>query len=214
MIVLFGGEKGGTGKSTLATNFSISCAIQGKDTIIVDCDPQITATRWVERRRKHFPDLPQVQVIQKTGNVYETVLDLGKKYEMVVIDAGGRDSEELRTAMVIADVMYIPLKASQPDLETSKHMDQLVKLAKGLNQKLLTRLILSMASTNPILTEDKEAKELLSKIPNILVSEIIIRERKAYRDAIADGRGVLELDNAKAANEIKKLYEEILNEGK
>lgn len=214
MIVLFGGEKGGTGKSTLATNFSIYSAIQGKDTIIVDCDPQITATRWVERRRKYFPDLPQVQVIQKTGNVYETVRDLGKKYEMVVIDAGGRDSEELRTAMVITDVMYIPLKASQPDLETSKHMAQLVKLAKGLNQKLLTRLMLSMASTNPILTEDKEAKELLSEIPNILVSEIIIRERKAYRDAIADGRSVLELDNPKAANEIKKLYEEILNERK
>lgn len=214
MIVLFGGEKGGTGKSTLATNFSICCALKGKDTIIVDCDPQITATRWVERRRKNFPQLPQVQVIQKTGNVYETVFDLGKKYEMVVIDAGGRDSEELRTAMVIADVLYIPLKASQPDLETSKHMSQLVNLAKGLNKKLLSRLILSMASTNPILTEDKEAKELLTEIPNMLVSEIVIRERKAYRDAIADGRGVLELDNPKAAHEIKKLYEEIESEGK
>lgn len=214
MIVLFGGEKGGTGKSTLSTNVSLISSRQGKDTIIVDCDPQITATRWVERRRKLFPTLHGVQVVQKTGNVYETVIDLAKKYEMVIIDAGGRDSEELRTAMVVADVMYIPLKASQPDLETSKHMSQLVKLAKGLNQKLSARLILSMASTNPILTEDIEAKALLSELPEMLVSEVIIRERKVYRDAIADGKGVVEYSNAKAVSEITKLYKELANENK
>ena len=212
MIVLFGGEKGGTGKSTLATNISLAFAHSGSETIIVDCDPQITATRWVERRRKNFPALPMIQVVQKTGNVYDTVYDLSKKYANVVIDAGGRDSEELRTAMAVANVMYIPLKASQPDLETSKHMSQLVKLAKGLNPGIKANLILSMAPTNPILTEDREARELLSALPGLSVSEVVIRERKVYRDAIADGKGVVEYDNAKAKQEIMGLYREITNE--
>lgn len=212
MIVLFGGEKGGTGKSTLSTNISVIDVIHGEDTIIVDCDPQLTASRWADRRRKNFPNLSAVQVVQKTGNVYDTVYDLAKKYKTVIVDAGGRDSEELRTAMAVADIMYIPLKASQPDLETSKHMSQLVKLARGLNPKLIARLVVSMAPTNPILTEDKEATELLIGLPNLEVSKVIVRERKVYRDAIADGKGVVEYDNSKARKEVMELYKEIMNE--
>lgn len=212
MIILFGGEKGGTGKSTLATNISLMFAKDGRDTLLIDCDPQITATRWAERRRKQFPELENISVVQKTGNVYDTVEELSKKYEIVIIDAGGRDSEELRTAMVAANRMYIPLKASQPDLETSKHISQLVKLAKGMNPSLMAKVIVSMASTNPILTEDMEAKEILSGLPNLSVSEVTIRERKVYRDAMAEGKGVVEYENSKAKNEITRLHKEILNE--
>jgi chromosome partitioning protein len=71
-----------------------------------------------------------------------------------------------------------------------------------------------MAPTNPILTEDKEAKELLEELPNLDVSNVIIRERKVYRDAIADGKGVVEYDNPKARKEVMELYEEMLNETK
>jgi chromosome partitioning protein len=209
MILLIGGEKGGTGKSTIATNIAVKLAHQQQEVVIIDCDPQCTATKWVSRRNKLFANLPKVFCIQKTGDIYDTTIDMSNRYKYVIIDAGGRDSEELRTAMVACHKMYIPLKASQPDIETSHHIIQLVKLAKTLNPKLLAFTMISMAPTNHVLKEDQEAILLLSKLNIAKVSNIIIRERKVYRDAIADGKGVIEYDNIKATNEIKQLSEEI-----
>lgn len=209
MILLIGGEKGGTGKSTIATNIAVNLAHQQQEVVIIDCDPQGTATKWLARRNKLFPDLPKVFSIQKTGDIYDTSIDMSNRYKYVIIDAGGRDSEELRTAMVACNKMYIPLKASQPDIETSNHIIQLIKLAKALNPKLLAFTMISMAPTNHVLKEDQEAILLLSKLNIAKVSNIIIRERKVYRDAIADGKGVMEYENIKAKNEIMQLFKEI-----
>lgn len=212
MIILIGGEKGGTGKSTIATNLAVSISDKNQEVLIVDCDPQCTSSKWVNRRNKNFPLLPKVFCIQKTGNVFDTINDVAARYKHIIIDAGGKDSEELRTAMVACDKIYIPLKASQPDLETTKHMLQLVNLAKGLNSKLDAFVIISMASTNPVLKEHEEAIELLNQLSKIFTSKIIVHERKVYRDAMADGKGVIEYDNLKAKKEINDLTVEIFNE--
>lgn len=209
MILLIGGEKGGTGKSTIATNIAVNLAHQQQEVVIIDCDPQGTATKWLSRRNKLFPNLPKVFSIQKTGDIYDTSIDMSHRYKYVIIDAGGRDSEELRTAMVACNKMYIPLKASQPDIETSNHIIQLIKLAKTLNPKLLALTMISMAPTNHVLKEDQEAILLLSKLNIAKTSNVIIHERKVYRDAIADGKGVMEYNNIKAKNEIIQLLEEI-----
>lgn len=209
MIVLIGGEKGGTGKSTIVTNLAVILSHRGSEVIIIDCDPQCTASKWINRRNKNYHNLHKIHCVEKTGDTFDTAIDLGNRYQHVLIDAGGRDSEELRTAMVACHKMYIPLKASQPDIETTKHMSKLVKLAKGLNNRLVAKSIISMASTNPMLTEDIEALELLTKLPEITTSNIIIRERKVYRDAMAEGKGVIEYDNHKANEEINNLEHEI-----
>jgi chromosome partitioning protein len=208
MIVLFGGEKGGTGKSTLATNIAVWLAKRGKDTIIVDTDRQMTASNWVDRRNA-AGGLAAVHCAEKHGNVFHALRDLAARYEEVIVDAGGRDSEELRTALVAAHVVYVPLRASQPDLETSVHMNELVALARGMNPALDARLIISMAPTNPAINEAAQARELLRELPVFGLSDTIIRERKVYRDAIADGRGVVEMDNPKASAEVEALAKEI-----
>lgn len=210
MIILIGGEKGGTGKSTITTNLAVGLSLQNREVIIVDCDPQGTSSKWINRRNKGFAALPKIHCVEKTGDIYDTIIDLGNRYKYVLVDAGGRDSEELRTAMVACNKLYIPLKASQPDIETTKHMSKLVKLAKSLNNKLVATAVISMAPTNHILTEDQEAVALLAKLSDIKTSSIIIHERKVYRDAMAEGKGVIEYDNAKASKEIKSLLKEIL----
>lgn len=207
MIVLFGGEKGGTGKSTLATNLCVWLASQGRDVILVDTDLQRTASHWVDRRNA-LEGLATIHCAERRGNVFHALRDLAKRYQEVVVDAGGRDSEELRTALVAAHRLYMPLKASQPDLETSLHMNELVKLARALNESLDARALISMAPTNPVINEPQEARELLSDLTELGLSSVIIRERKVYRDAIAEGRGVVEMGNEKATAEIQALATE------
>lgn len=208
MIVLLGGEKGGTGKSTLATNLAAWLAQQGQDVILVDTDIQRTAANWIDRRNQ-VTGVPVIHCTERRGNVFHALRDLAKRYEQVVVDAGGRDSEELRTALVAAHKVYVPLKASQPDLETSLHMNELIQLARGMNPALEARVLVCMAPTNPSIRETAEAHELLAELPELKPSAVTICERKVYRDAMAEGRGVSELGNAKAKEEIEALVKEI-----
>ncbi|MBK1695433.1 cobyrinic acid ac-diamide synthase [Chromatium weissei] len=208
MILLLGGEKGGTGKSTIAVNLSVWLANAGIDVLLIDTDMQRTASHFIERRNQ-LGALPKVHCTEKHGNVFDSVRDLSTRYEHIIIDAGGRDSEELRTAMVASHLLYCPLKASQPDIETSVHMNELVKLARGLNPQLQARLLLSMAPTNPVIHETEQAQSVLTELPQFTLSNTIIRERKVYRDAMSDGRGVVEMNNDKATTEITALALEI-----
>jgi chromosome partitioning protein len=208
VIVLLGGEKGGTGKSTLATNLAVWLVRHSRDVILIDTDQQRTASHWVDRRNA-LSGLRTVHCAERRGNVFHALGDLAKRYDEIIVDAGGRDSEELRTAMVGAHHLYMPLKASQPDLETSLHMDELVKLARGMNHDLQARTIISMAPTNPAINEAQEAMELLAELHEFTLSRAIVRERKIYRDAIAEGRGVIEMGNEKAIAEVETLAKEI-----
>jgi chromosome partitioning protein len=208
MILLLGGEKGGTGKSTVAVNLAVWLAHQGADVVLIDTDVQRTASHFIDRRNA-IADARKVHSAEKHGNVFDTVRDLAKRYQQVIVDAGGRDSEELRTALVAANVVYCPLKASQPDIETSIHMNELVKLARGMNPALEARLLISMGPTNPVIHEAADAREILSELPDFGLSDVIIRDRKVYRDAMIEGRGVIEMGNARARDEIESLASEI-----
>jgi len=208
LIVLCGGEKGGTGKSTLATNLAVWLAHQGKDVLLVDTDRQLTSSRWIDRRHALVEGLPVVRGAEKHGNVYHALRDWAARYDEVIVDAGGRDSEELRTALVAAQIVYLPLRASQPDLETSLHMHELVTLARSLNPSLTARWLLTMAPAGHS-TDTAEAREVLRELPGIPLSGIVIHDRKIYRDAMATGHGVAELLNEKAQAEIDALGQEL-----
>lgn len=207
-IILIGGEKGGSGKSTTATNLAVHLKLEGHDVMLLDADKQATATKWAGRRND--AGYPEIHSAQKLGDIYKTAIDLGGRYGFVIIDAGGRDSRELRTGMVAADVLYIPIKASQADLETLPVVDELVSLSRGMNPSLLVRTLLCMAPTNERIKEVEDAQALLVNFPDLPLSGCIIRERKIYRDALLLGKGVVEMKNSDARAEIQLLGQEIL----
>lgn len=210
-IILVGHEKGGVGKSTMATNIAVELALRKVDVLLLDADPQGTSSRWVERRDQSqlaLP-LPKVHIAQKLGEVRSAAKDYETRYDVVIIDAGGRDSRELRSAMVAADVIYIPLRPSLPDLETLEHMKEIFDQAKDFNPDLAARAIISMAPSNPMINETQEAREMLSEFDWLELSPSVLRERKVYRDAFFDGKGVVEMNNSQAKAEIQILVDEI-----
>jgi chromosome partitioning protein len=210
-VTLFGGYKGGTGKSTLATNYAVALARAGRDVLLVDTDKQGSADGWASTRAEAGGDLPRVHCVQKFGDVAGAVRDLRERYHEIVIDAGGRDGREFRSAMLVANAMFVPLKASQFDLWTMDQVAELIDHARGFNPGLQAWAVLSMAPTHPQVNETAEARELLEGVEGVRLAETVIRERKAYREATSTGRGVLELHNPKAAAEIAQLSEEIRN---
>lgn len=207
MIVLVAAEKGGVGKSTIASNLAIHLAHSGVDVVLLDTDAQATCARFVERRDEAAIQ-PQVPCVQRTGEVSATLRDLARRYEVVIVDAGGRDSREMRSAMVVANLLLTPVKASQADLETLPKLNELINLARGLNPDLKASAVLSMAPSNPVIREVEGARELLAEFDQLELADTVIRDRKVYRDALLGGKGVVELDNATARAEIQLLADE------
>ncbi|MBA1195260.1 AAA family ATPase [Pseudomonas entomophila] len=109
-ITLLGHTKGGEGKTTVAVQLAFSLAEQGKDVLLVNGDRQRSANRAVERHTDAGTQPPVTFAHYPEGKDLSTqVLRLREKFDEVVIDAGGRDSSALRAAMLIADVMIIPV---------------------------------------------------------------------------------------------------------
>lgn len=88
-ITVFGGEKGGTGKTTLATNIAAMLAGHGKDVLLIDTDRQGTASLWATVRDEEELEC-RVSCVQKFGKgLPAQIRDLAERYDEIIIDAGG-----------------------------------------------------------------------------------------------------------------------------
>lgn len=217
MIILIGGEKGGTGKTTLATNLAAKRALAGRDVLLIDTDQQGSANYWAQSRDESEAKPRRVACVQKFGKGLQAeVQDLATRYQDILIDAGGRDSVELRAGLVVADRAYIPIQPSQFDIWTLDRMDELVGSAQGFNPDLRAWVVISRVSTNPSVHEFQEAKEILADFNHLTLSEAVIRDRIAFRKAAREGLCVDELKpknrDRKASEEVEALYKEAFDE--
>jgi len=215
-ILLIASQKGGVGKSTTAINISSVLANQGHDVLLVDSDRQASVSEWWAERKLHHPDKPKVACIQKYGELDDTLIDLRNRYEYVIVDVTGRDSEEMRSAMVVADILLTPVKASQVDINTLPNMCKIIKQSRVFNKRLLSYVFLSIAPSNPKINEIEQAKRTILDFSELQLLKTVVFDRKIYRDCMADGLAVTEL-NGRADSEIsaKKemlaLVEEVLH---
>ena len=212
MILLIGGEKGGTGKTTIATNISAIRSLDNYDVLLVDTDAQRTASFWSQTRDENNIK-SKVTCIQKFDNVKREILALKDKFDDIIIDAGGRDSMELRTSLLVADIVIFPLRASQFDLWTLAKVNSHVSDAKAINEKLKAYVLLNQSSSNPIVKESEGAEGYLKELKEIGILKTVITERIAFRKAAIAGLSVKELtpEDKKATVEVMSLYEEVFN---
>lgn len=213
-IVAFAGQKGGSGKSTIAENVAVGLKEEGADTIIIDCDhDQRTSSKWVARRNEAIEEgakLGPIHIAVQADNIKQGIADAAKRYDAVVVDVAGRDGRALRTAFLVADLIYVPVRPSQNDLETLEAVQEIIEDTEDLNPNRVIRFLLSMCPTNNLVSERGDAEDFLSQYGGGLkLSNVHVSDRKVYRDAALLGKGVLECDNDKAIFEIKQLMKEI-----
>ena len=204
-VILFGSEKGGTGKSTLATNTAAYLALQNKDVILVDADKQRTSTTWGQDRESCDRIKTKVSSILAEGNIRAALMSLRDKYEYVVVDCAGRDSIELRTGMTAADVMISPLRPSQFDLDTLPRLLQVFEEASIINPSLKAYLVINQAPTNPFISEAQAAESVLKEYEEFNLVDAVIYDRKIYRDCASEGMSIFESKNEKAKEDLEKM---------
>ena len=160
--------------------------------------------------------------------LHKEIEDLNKRYEIIIIDAGGQDSIELRSAMTSSSVtkLYTPLQPSEFDLNTLTTMDDLVFTAKSFNNNLEAFLVFNQSPTHSKIHSLKEAKEFSQEFKNINICHSIISHRVPFQYATSHYMSVVEFELErikslpawqankyipKASIELCALYEEIFN---
>lgn len=209
MILVLGGEKGGSGKSCLAQNLTVWLQKKGYDVLLVDADPQGTSVDW-SRERELNTNLTDIQVETANGDIRKTLIDRSKRYEMIVVDAGGADSVALRSALTVATHALLPFRPKRRDLKTLAHVEGMITLAKSVNHELIARAVITQAPSLPSqvqrILESKDACASYGLEP----LQAFTTARNVYDDADEDGSSVLEVGtDARAIEEIERIAVEL-----
>lgn len=224
MILLVGGEKGGTGKSTLAKNLAVFAAQAGKNVCLVDGDPQKTVTKWMERRADRVPQIMSVELTapkqtdsrQASKGIAPRLQGLAQQYDPVIVDCGGRDSAELRSAMIVADAMVTPFAPSIDDVETVPKILDLVADAEVIRGRPLPVLaVTNLALSNPLAKGVGMVRETFAELgDDITLSENVIYRREAHSRLSNEGLCSADAREAdhKAYTEMQFIYLEIFGE--
>lgn len=189
-------QKGGAGKTTLATNLAVAATLAGEKALLIDTDPQESSVKWWQRRDAEAPSLIKL----KPSEVSEGIqLARQQGFTLVIIDTAGRESVEDNQAVLQATFCLVPCQPSIADIEAVYPTVDMLKRTSRNYAFVLTRC--------PSVGQDQmSAREGLTGLG--LVAKPFTVERKAYKLAFATGEGVTEYDpKDKAAEEVAELYQ-------
>lgn len=206
MILVAGGTKGGSGKTTIATTLAIMRAAEGRDVLLIDADDQETASDFTILRNERRPDGAGYTSIKRTGSAVRTETQrLAGKYDDVVIDTGGRDTASQRAALTVAEVLLVPCLPRSFDIWTLEKVAQLVRDLRAVNPALQVYTFLNRA--DPAGPDNDEAAAVLREASELTFLNTPIVARKAFGKAAAQGPAVTELKppDEKAIQEMQAL---------
>lgn len=213
MLVCVGGEKGGPGKTTLATTFAAVFAAAGKRVLLVNADAQATAQQWSAMRKANYPDLPRPTVVAMRGDRIDSDLrDMMAKFDVVVVDSGGHDSVEFRASLLVADVLLAPSRPNNFDIWTFRKVEAIVREAQVMNRRLVPLVVTTQVPTAARDKARARMRDTMADFPRFRLLDTIITFRSSYAEAGGLGLTVKEYKphDGRAAAEISYLMDEVI----
>ncbi len=202
-IITVHSQKGGSGKTTLSLNLAIAAARAKSQVVIIDLDPQQSAFRWSRLRSDdapvivsgHAPNLSQLIEQARSGGA-----------DLVIIDTAPKSESASLIAAKAADLILIPCKPSNLDLDAVADTVNIARLAGKpavfvINECKAGSLLADMAA------------EALADY-GLPIAPVRIGSRVGFIKSLTEGRGVVEQEpNGASAREIRELYTYVIKKG-
>ena len=196
--------KGGTGRSTIATNLAGELARKGK-VLLIDCDmPQGTSASWVAMRK--IGDVTPAIAESHTALVQVIEAHLSM-HDFIVLDGPPRIAAMTRAIMLLSDLTLIPIGASAAEVWATSDIVPIVEDARTIRPDLNTKLVWNRY--RGYTRSAKEISRAAGRELGLTALKTKISYRVAYSDALAAGRTVAETTDKIAKSEIQALTREV-----
>jgi chromosome partitioning protein len=209
-IIAIVGNKGGTGKTTLALNLAAGLAQRGTAVVIVDADPQQSAYQW---RLTGAEDNGLPNVVAAALGLAKTVRAMREAHEHVVIDCPPSiKAPQAEEALRLADHALVPVQPSPMDLWATTHIAKVIERLRPENPRL--KALIVMSQLEPRTTLSKLMPEAAAEL-DLPVAAAGIRRRSIHRHCVLEGRSVFQAGKRgqEAASEIDQLLTELFDHG-
>lgn len=213
MIVTVAHTKGGTGKTTTALQLALYWKIKlYKEVWLIDGDVQQSALTAVGIRADAgiTPALP-CSAYSDGRSLVSQVRAQKDKWENIIIDVGGRDTSALRAALMVCDVLLVPVVPRSYDVWALSDLSEVIQEAQGLGADFQTKAFLSCADSQG--KDNQAAIDSIITFPEFEISPTPLVRRKAFAAAGGTGLSVFEMkpSDKKACNELAALSNAILS---
>jgi len=208
VVITFAHQKGGVGKSTLATNLRGYFAGGGYKTALVDVDPQGSLSKLIKtfgaqegRDAEHLID-------RSMFADYDELQRLIASYDFVIVDTPPYLSADLEAVLAFTNLIVVPCKTSPLDYLAIGDTLDLIRAAQAKHPSLIVAVVLTMVIAGTDFTESIREQLRKEAFP-VLKAEI--GNRVAYMRSLLRANTVLGDENRKAWEEIEALGKELIS---
>jgi len=200
-------QKGGSGKTFFARHCSVEWALRGQRVIVIDADPQGTATHWAGLAAAFHTLVPPVYGVDD-NNMEERIRHYAAQCDVLIVDTQGALNDRLATALELADLALIPVNPTKPE-DIWGLADTLAVVADA-QRELRPELQAFIAITGKTSTKISEAARIALGKHSMPKLRTELKHSNDYNTATVLGRGITShKPKSPAAQEFRALVDEL-----
>lgn len=201
--------KGGSGKTTVTLTLATTWHEEGRRVLVIDTDPQQTASQWAAVGAEHEQDIPAVIHVQPQA-VQRAVKQHSAAYDIIIIDTPARLAKETRAALLAAGdwngVVIVPISPGAGDRWA---LDDTLDVIDGAQERRPGLRAAAVSNRFDRTIASRVIMDSLSETP-LSVLGTTLGHRTAFVEAQIQGTGVVQhAPNATAAKEARHLCAEV-----
>ena len=194
--IAFLAQKGGSGKTTLAVHTAVAATEAGESVVVIDTDPQKSATVWGDARSQEVP-IVATAAASELGRVLEAADQ--ERMTLAIVDTAPHTAPDATRIVRAVDLVAIPVRPTAFDIAAAGSAVDIVKAAG-------VRAVFVLSACPFRSPEIAETRTVLAEY-GLPIAPVEIIDRRAFARAVATGRAVTEFESdGKAATEIRALW--------